>query len=78
MNIKTGASLGNGRTISVEVSDADGQDSFPDWDTLSTNDKFRKLSAKADSLVVYYLAREHAITKEHAKDRMLVLKQAMA
>jgi hypothetical protein len=67
-----------GRSIAVELDEADGRLAFRDWDDLGVNERFRKLSAKADSLIVFYLAREHAITPEHARSRASALKEAMA
>lgn len=78
MNVRTEAAGPNGRSIAVELSDEDGRASFPDWDRLVTNDRFRKLSAKADSLVVFYLARENIVTPEYARQRIAALKEAMA
>jgi hypothetical protein len=78
VNVRTEAAGPNGRTIAVEVNDQDGRESFPDWDSMSINDRFRRLSAKADSLLVFYLARENIITPEYARQRMAALKQAMA
>ena len=77
MNVRTEAAGPGGRSIAVELSDADGASAFPGWDQLSVADRFKKLSAKADSLLVYYMAREHMMTPEQARSRLLVLREAM-
>lgn len=79
VRVRTEASTpGGGRGIAIELDDSDGRQEFPGWDDMSTNDRFRKLSAKADSLAVFYMAREHMMTPEQARARMAVLRQAMA
>ena len=78
MKVRTEAAGPQGRGIAVELDSYDGAAAFPDWDDLNVNDRFRKLSAKADVLLVFYMAREHMITPEHAKTRIAALKEAMA
>jgi hypothetical protein len=78
VNVRTEATVQGGRTFAVELDNRDGAASFPDWDEMPINDRFRKLSAKADSLLVFYLAREHMITPDQAKHRMAALREALA
>jgi len=76
MKVKTGASLGGGRTISVELYDLDIKEEVEGWNQLTSVAQFRKLAAKADMMVVDYLYRANAISKERASERLTVLKQA--
>lgn len=76
MRIRTGA-VQQGRTIEVELDDSDGEVAFTNWGEMSTADRFKKLSAKADSLVVYYLVRENLIPTTYAQERMQALNKVM-
>lgn len=78
MNIRSEAAGPQGRSVAVELTDDDGRLAFPDWDDMALNDRFRRLSAKADTLVVFYLARENIVTPEYARQRIAALKEAMA
>lgn len=78
MKVRTETTAPNGRSIAVELNDHDGLAAFGfGWEGLGINDQFKKLSAKADSLLVFYMAREHMITPEEARARMAALKEAM-
>ena len=78
MKIRTEATGPNGRTIAVELDSEDGRNAFgAAWDSWPLNDQFRRLSAKADSLLVFYMAREHLMSPEQAKARITALREAM-
>ena len=78
MNVRTEASSPNGgRSIAVELSDADGELEWDDWAQMAVPERFRRLSARADMLLVVYLARENMITPEQARQRLATLRTAV-
>ena len=69
MRVKSGARK-DGRLIEVELDSEDGESQFSDWKILTTADRFKRLTAEADTLVVYYLAREGLISTDLATQRV--------
>ena len=61
-----------GRTIEVTLDDDDGRlaEGSEEWAVMSVADRFKVLARDADELVVFYLAKEHIISKEYAAQRI--------
>lgn len=77
MNIRTETAK-DGRTIAVELSDTDGQHEYGSrWTEWSLNDRFRALSAKADMLLVFYMAQQHMVSPDYARTRTAALRQGI-
>ena len=75
MKVRSGV-LHEGRTIDVELEDQDGELAFGrEWDEMALFDRFKRLSAKADSLVVYYMAAENMISKARAESRLAAIRR---
>ena len=76
MKVRTGATK-NGRVIDIELDSDDGEHTFHDWKILTTAEKFKRLSAEADKLLVYYLAREHIISSDYAHQRVKEIRESV-
>jgi len=71
MRVTTGTTC-EGRTIEVTLDDDDGRlaEGSEEWAVMSVADRFRVLARDADELVIYYLCKEHLISKEYAQQRI--------
>lgn len=74
MKVVTGTKTLGGREVQVELEDSDGERIFKDsWPELSVDQRFKKLAAYADVLVLQYLHRDDHITTEEFNVRLQVL-----
>ena len=69
MKVITGTKFNGGRDISVELEDSDAERIFVDWENLTIDKRFKKLSAYADLMVLQYLLQNEAITREVFDER---------
>ena len=69
MKVITGTKFNGGRDISVELEDSDGMKTFNDWEDLTVDKRFKKLSAYADLMVLQYLLQNEAISREVFDER---------
>ena len=74
MKVATGTKTAAGRTIDVELEAADGARIWAeDWDSLSVDKQFKRLSAYADLQVLQYLLRNGEIHQDYFKERVAAL-----
>lgn len=76
MRVRSEAIVEN-RAIAAELEDADMESEIADWSKMSTVVRFKVMSAKADMLVVFYLAQSHLIDPETAKKRLSALSEQL-
>jgi hypothetical protein len=65
---------GGGKVIGITLTDDDMQD-VDGWLSLSTGQRFRAMSNRADALIVQYMLRRGDISQEFAAQRLQEIKQ---